>query len=256
VGRPRGRLLLALPIAAVLFPCLGAGAAEPGAPPPVSLGPDLQVRELQPGFWVHVSQDARGIAANGMIARTPGGLLLVDAAWTDDQAERLVAWAEKTLHASFAKAIVTHSHADRAGGIGALSRHKVPVLALDLTATRIRDAGGSFVPSALLTAIPGTHAEGLGYEAFFPGAGHAPDNIVVWFPAGRILFGGCFVKAENAEDLGNVADADLASWPKAAAAVRDRYPDAATVVPGHGPVGGRVALDRTLDLLGRRPATP
>jgi metallo-beta-lactamase class B len=62
------------------------------------------------------------------------------------------------------------------------------------------------------------------------------------------------VKAEAATELGNVADADLASWPKAVQAARDRYPAAAIVVPGHGPVGGPGALSRTLELLAAGPS--
>jgi glyoxylase-like metal-dependent hydrolase (beta-lactamase superfamily II) len=125
---------------------------------------------------------------------------------------------------------VTHSHIDRTGGLSALRRRGVSVLALDLTIDRV-------------------HAEAGALEAFFPGAGHAPDNIVVWFPGPRILLGGCMVKAEDAPALGNVADADLLSWPKAIEAVQKRYPDADIVVPGHGAVGGPKALAHTLDLL-------
>jgi metallo-beta-lactamase class B len=74
----------------------------------------------------------------------------------------------------------------------------------------------------------------------------------VWFPSAGILFGGCLVKAETANDLGNVADADLRNWAKAVQAVRDRYPEAAVVVPGHGAVGTPQALAHTVDLLHAR----
>ena len=199
----------------------------------VDLGNGLRVERLRTGFWVHVSQDALAVPANGLIARTREGLLLIDTTWSDAHAERLVDWAEENLADRVVKAIVTHSHADRTGGIGALRRRGIPVVALDLAARAV-------------------HADASGYEAFYPGPGHAADNLVVWFPRQRILFGGCLVKAEAAEDLGNVADADLGSWPKAVEAVRERYPSAAIVVPGHGPVGGPGALERTLELRRRR----
>jgi hypothetical protein len=82
------------------------------------------------------------------------------------------------------------------------------------------------------------------------------DNIVVWFPGPKILFGGCLVKSEAATDLGNTADADLASWPRAVKAVLDRYPTAALVVPGHGAVGTTAALTHTIDLLTRPSSRP
>ena len=230
-----------------------APAADPAED--VRLGNDLEVRDLAPGYWLHVSKDGQGIPANGMIVRTPKGLLLVDTGWTEGQTERLVAWGERALGAFFVQAIVTHSHGDRTGGIPALTRRGIPVAALDLTIDKLRGSVER-LPRPLLTVAAPVHPDALGFEAFYPGAGHAADNIVLWFPAARILFGGCLVKSEAATDLGNTADADLASWPRAVKAVLDRYPTAALVVPGHGAVGTTAALTHTIDLLSRPPAKP
>ena len=226
-----------------------APAADPAAD--VRLGNDLEVHTLRPGYWLHVSKDGQGIPANGMIVRTPRGLLLVDTGWTEGQTERLVAWGERAVGAFFVQAIVTHSHGDRTGGIPALTRRGIPVTALDLTIDKLRGTVER-LPRPLLTVAAPLRVDALGFEAFYPGAGHAADNIVVWFPAPKILFGGCLVKSEAATDLGNTADADLTSWPQAVKAVLDRYPTAALVVPGHGAVGTTAALTHTIDLLSRR----
>jgi glyoxylase-like metal-dependent hydrolase (beta-lactamase superfamily II) len=230
-----------------------AYAADPAEE--VRLGSDLEVRLLRPGYWLHVSKDGQGIPANGMIVRTPKGLLLVDTGWTEGQTERLVAWGERALGAFFVQAIVTHSHGDRTGGLPALTRRGIPVAALDLTIDKLR-ATVERTPRTLLTAAAPVHRDPLGFEAFYPGPGHAADNIVVWFPAPRILFGGCLVKSEAATDLGHTADADLLSWPRAVKAVLDRYPAAVLVVPGHGAVSTTAALTHTIDLLSRPPAKP
>ena len=194
-------------------------AADPAED--VRLGNDLEVRALRPGYWLHVSKDGQGIPANGMIVKTPRGLLLVDTGWTEGQTERLVAWGERAVGAFFVQAIVTHSHGDRTGGIPALTRRGIPVTALDLTIDKLRGTLER-LPRPLLTVDAPVRADALGFEAFHPGAGHAADNIVVWFPAAHILFGGCLVKSEAAMDLGNTADADLTSWPRAVKAVLAR----------------------------------
>jgi hypothetical protein len=67
-----------------------AHAADPADD--ARLGNDLEVRALRPGYWLHISKDGQGTAANGMIVRTPKGLLLVDTGWTEGQTERLVSW--------------------------------------------------------------------------------------------------------------------------------------------------------------------
>jgi metallo-beta-lactamase class B len=216
----------------------------------ISLGPDLSVSEIRPGYWVHVSLRAGdGLPANGMVVRTPKGLLLVDTGWTVAQTEQLLAWGEKSLGASWAEAIVTHSHVDRAGGVSALYARNIRVVALERTVDDLRKGGATRLPDAILSPEAPVHTDVLGFEAFFPGAAHARDNIVVWFPAERILFGGCMIKAQSAGDLGFVGDADLASWPKALDAVKARYASAAVVVPGHGEIGGLGCLSRTRKLL-------
>ena len=93
---------------------------------------------------------------------------------------------------------------------------------------------------------------GTSVQVLYPGGGHTRDNIVVWLPASRILFGGCLVKADSAESLGYIADADLASWPGAITMLLHRFPRARIVVPGHGAVGGRGLLKHTLALLRER----
>jgi glyoxylase-like metal-dependent hydrolase (beta-lactamase superfamily II) len=78
------------------------------------------------------------------------------------------------------------------------------------------------------------------------------DNIVVYFPGHKLLFGGCLVRANTAEGLGYVIDSDLDNWDDAVKAVAKRFADADVVVPGHGEPGGRGLLSHTLTLLDMR----
>jgi metallo-beta-lactamase class B len=218
----------------------------------IDLGKGLKVQRLRTGFWVHTSIDTQSVPANGLVARTKDGLLLVDTTWSDDMAERVVSWADENMADKVVKAVVTHFHADRTGGLGALQKRGIPSFALDLTIKRLDTQAGKPLPKPLMAATPGAvHKDPSGFEVFYPGPGHAPDNMVVWFPHEKILFGGCLVRAEAATDLGNVADADLKSWRAAIKRVQERYPDARIVIPGHGAVGGPAALAHTLELLGK-----
>jgi metallo-beta-lactamase class B len=222
-----------------------AGDAE--APAAVDLGGDVSVEQLLPGFWRHVSVRADGVPSNGLVATLSDGALLVDTAWNDEQTGRILDWAAKSGR-PIAWAVVTHSHDDRLGGIGELRRRGIPVAGLDLTAARAR-AAGLPAPDVLFPAARRVHKDRRGFEAFHPGHGHAPDNVVVWFARAGVLFGGCLVKEERAQHMGFIGDADLASWQSAIGALQKRYPQARLVVPGHGDVGGPAALERTLVLL-------
>jgi metallo-beta-lactamase class B len=90
---------------------------------------------------------------------------------------------------------------------------------------------------------------GVLLETYYPGHGHTADNIVVWFGQDHVLDGGCFVKSMSAGTLGNLAEIDVPLWSKGVASVRQRYPGAEIVVPGHGDVGGLELLQHTAELL-------
>jgi len=199
------------------------------------------------GTYVHRSVDARGIPSNGLIWTSALGLLLIDTAWTDAQTEAILKWGDQHLRKPWIGALITHDHGDRDGGLGALSKRRIPTAALDLTVAKLARRGVHDV-SVLFAAKDVTFTDPRGFEAFYPGPGHAPDNIVVRFP--DVVFGGCLIKSMDAEDLGFTGDADRASWPAAVRRVSERYGET-TVVPGHGAVDvAGASLQHTLDLLG------
>jgi len=204
------------------------------------------VTHLNKQVLMHHSIDADGVTSNGLIAITKSGLLLVDTAWTDSQTEAILRWGEENLRAHWIGAVITHDHVDRAGGIGALMRRSIPVAALDLTVAKLAGRGIRNV-ATLFTAQAGVFQDPRGFEAFYPGPGHASDNIVV--RVGSILFAGCFLKSNEADDLGFTGAADLRAWPASIRRLRDKY-GRMMIVPGHGTVDPEgTAYQHTLDLL-------
>jgi metallo-beta-lactamase class B len=228
-----------------------ATAASAASDQPLELADDLQVRKLGAGSWLHTSVKelpAVGrVPSNGLVIIGREGALLVDTPWTPEQTRRLLAWLQEAQGTSVRDAIITHFHEDRLGGVSALPAG-VRIHALAATVELAGRHGNSFSATELQ---PETALElaGGAVETFFPGAGHAPDNIVVWLPAQRLLFGGCFVKAAASGELGNIADADIPSWRGSVQRVIERYPTATVVIPGHGAPGGQELLVHTRELV-------
>lgn len=83
---------------------------------------------------------------------------------------------------------------------------------------------------------------------YHPGAGHTRDNIVVYFPPAKVLFGGCLIRPGDASSLGNTADGDVANWASAVRNVASAFPEAEIIIPSHGAMGGRELLDHTIAL--------
>ena len=215
----------------------------PGLPSSVAA---VELESVGAASVVHRSFDVQRGWSNGLIWVSEEGLLLVDTAWTDAQTEAILSWGEKRLGKQWIGAVVTHEHNDRDGGIGALERRQIPIAALDLTVAKLEKRG---VHSArvLFAAKDIAFKDPRGFEAFYPGPGHAPDNIVLRFP--DVVFGGCLIKEGTAKTLGFTGDADLGSWPAAVSAVSARY-GKTTVIPGHGAVDNDgKSYARTLELL-------
>jgi metallo-beta-lactamase class B len=222
------------------------------------LSSDVTVRQLAPNVWIHTSiqRYAGGVIvpSNGLIDETDHGSILIDTAWNDQQTQRICDWAATTLQNPVRLAIVTHAHNDRIGGVGFLLSKSIPVMGLKMTAD-IAKARKLIGPTSLFDLNAGETKQVEGLELFYPGSGHAPDNIVVWLPSERILFGGCLIKSADAGNLGFVGDADLKHWPLAVNAVKDRYAAATIVVPGHGTPGDGKLLIHTLELLSAADST-
>lgn len=236
----------------VICALVAACASKPPAAPAqtdVRLGDDLQVRALTQQVWVHVSwKDWKGtlVASNGLVVNTAVGVYLIDTPWTEDQTKRLATWVHDRFAKDITALVVTHAHEDRMGGIGALPH--AATYGHRLTAPLAVKAGWA-APATLFDDAATLAVAGESVEVLFPGAGHAPDNIVVWLPQHRVLFGGCLVKPQAAQNLGNLADADVPSWDGAITKVMQHFPTPTIVVPGHGDVGGRQLLPHTQDLV-------
>ena len=217
----------------------------------IAITDSLDVRQIQEGVWLHTSYTnfaGHRFPSNGLLVNTDDGLVMVDTAWSEDDTVALLAWIEKEIDKKITVAIITHAHEDRMIGLAAVHAAGTPSMALDLTVALARKQEKE-EPRGQFRAGLGEYQSGRQWELFYPGPGHVSDNIVVYFPRQKLLFGGCLVRASSAEGLGYVIDADLGNWDDAVIAVTKRFPDADVVVPGHGEPGGRGLLSHTLTLL-------
>lgn len=214
----------------------------------------VSIREIRPGVWIHTSHYTYPAGArfpsNGLIVREADELVLIDTAWGELATVEMLRLVEREIGLPVRRALITHAHYDRSAGADVLESNGVEVLAHSMT-LRLAAEAGTPIPDQALTGLdaPGDAINIDSMEVLYPGPGHAPDNLMVWLPAQRILFGGCAVRADDAASPGNIADADLDSWRTAVRRAQARYPEAEVVVPGHGKVGGRSLLSHTLYLL-------
>ena len=209
----------------------------------------LQILPLADNVYQHISYKTVApwghVAASGLILIEGNDAHIIDTPWSLADTETLLVWlAERNL--TVKSSVITHFHEDASAGIALLNRQQIKTYATPLTNSLLKKAKRT-VSSDEITTNPFQLVPDQ-LEIFYPGAGHSPDNIVVWLPKSKILFGGCFVKSLESKNLGNIEDASVNSWPQALAQVSQQYQDINIVVPGHGKVGDVSLLKHTAQL--------
>ncbi|WP_372943726.1 DIM/SIM/IMP family subclass B1 metallo-beta-lactamase [Shewanella sp.] len=211
---------------------------------------ELTLSPIAPDVYLHRSYQAvKGfglVESNGLVVVQNKQAFIIDTPWTDKDTAKLVDWITQqdlTVTAS----ISTHSHQDRAGGIGYLNSQGIATWVSDktqhiLTANQLATATHTFAGNQHIL-------QPQLIEVFDLGAGHTVDNLVVWLPKQQILFGGCLIKSLRSRTLGYTGEANLQQWPLTVAKVQAQFTKATIVVPGHGKIGDRSLLSHTIDLL-------
>lgn len=213
---------------------------------------DIQLIHLKDSIFVHVTwhhdNNYGRFPSNGMIIIRNGEALMVDTPIDNDKTERLTMFLRDSMAVELKGLIIGHFHDDCLGGLGYLQTLGVKSIANSRTVAKCRELELP-VPSEQFTDSLVFEFNGEPIECQFLGGGHSFDNITVWIPASKILFGGCLVKSANSKGLGNLADEVVEDWDSTIQKIMSRYPDILTVVPGHGAIGGYELLTHTINLV-------
>lgn len=219
----------------------------------VKISDDLSIAQLTDRVYLYTSWADMGewgrVGSNGMVVVDGAEAFMCDTPVDEAQTRDLVDHIASALGAKLIYFIPGHWHSDCVGGMGYLNKQGVNTYANALTNSILKSknrptAKHSFADSLTLK---------LGkteIKAYFLGGGHATDNIVVWLPNEKILFGGCMVKDTSSTGKGNTADAaPLWEWIATIEQIERKFPDATTIIPGHGNYGGTELLTHTKTLL-------
>jgi metallo-beta-lactamase class B len=221
----------------------------------ITISEDIILRPVDRNLWVHTTYfefpGSRRYPANGLIVLDGSQAMLVDLPWTDEQMAELCDWIAQHWRATVTTVVPTHFHEDCMGGLAEAHRRGAASYALDRTIRRAQ-ADQLPVPQHAFTDEIALRCRKTPVVVKYFGAGHTTDNVVAWLPRQRVLFAGCLVKSLSARSLGNTRDGDLGAYPATLQRVRETYPEAKVVIPGHGAWGGPELIDHTLSLCANR----
>lgn len=213
---------------------------------------DIQLIHLQDSIFVHVTwhhlDNFGRFPSNGLIVIKNGQALMIDTPMDNDKTERLTRYLKDSMSVDLAKLIIGHFHDDCMGGLGYLQSTGIESIANLTTIEKCKEIGLP-VPTTPFTDSLTFDFNGEQMDCRFFGAGHSFDNITVWIPDKKILFGGCLIRSMDSKGLGNLSDAVVNDWDTTVEKVMKKYPEIKTVIPGHGDLGGIELLSHTIELV-------
>jgi metallo-beta-lactamase class B len=271
-GNKKLRAILLFLALVALYVATGVKADEKR----IALSENLSVTEIEEDVFV-VTHSIPWASNSLLIRASNSDCILVNTLCDNQGARMLVDWIKNNFGEVNLVAVNTGFHVDNLGGNEFLLSRGIAVYGSNLTAKLVAERGQAEKSRLLegfkspenkkyydaykdLTFVPPNHIfdinEGLHLKigdedvnVFYPGPSHTIDNVVVYFPKRKILFGGCMIKSLDSKDAGYSADADMQKWPRSVEKVLAQYKDAKIVVPGHGDYGDTGLIKHTIELL-------
>ena len=170
----------------------------------------LKISHLTGDVYIYTSYgnyQGNKIPANGMYIVGDAGVLLLDTPWDTTQFQPLLDSIRLRHKKQVTICIATHWHSDRTEGLEYYRNQGIRTYTTVLT-DELSKQNGKKRAEYLMTKDTLFQIGNHKLETYYPGGGHTADNIVLWLPQEKILYGGCLIKGVDDKTLGNLGDAD------------------------------------------------
>jgi metallo-beta-lactamase class B len=218
----------------------------------------LNITHLTGDFYIYSTYNyykGSKIPANGMYVITKDGAILIDSPWDTTQFQPLLDSIQARHNKKVVLCIATHFHEDRTGGLEFYRQKGIKTYTTRQTDELSKKRGmkrAEFLMDQDSIFTIGEHS----FQVYYPGPGHAPDNIVLWFEKDKILYGGCLVKSVEDDNLGNLGDANVKEYANTLKNVKKKCKKPNYIIPGHNGWTDPGSLDHSLEMAKRLNKVP
>jgi glyoxylase-like metal-dependent hydrolase (beta-lactamase superfamily II) len=208
----------------------------------------LEISPLTENFYVYTTYNyfqGNQIPANGLYFLTDRGAVIIDSPWDTTQFQPLLDSIKIKHNKAVVMCIATHFHEDRTGGLEYYTNKGIKTYTTRQTDKLSKKKGmkrAEFLMENDTTFTVGQFT----FQVFYPGPGHAPDNIVIWFKNEKILYGGCLIKSTADRTLGNLGDANIKEYANTLKNVQRNCKNPEYIIPGHNDWTNNESLAHTL----------
>ncbi len=222
---------------------------------------DSGLQEIAKGVFAYVHDEARWDKCNSGFIVGEDGVMVIDAMMVESMVRPYLEVIRKVTSKPVRYVVNTHHHVDHSFGnqfydnpeIISHSRCREAMLNVDIAAyQKQRPEYSEDWPKIQLTPATVTY-EGkmvvhLGdriVELLHPGAAHTYGDTLIFLPEERVLFTGDVAFHYL---IPMARDGHVSNWIRVARRLINHM-DAKTIMPGHGPVGDKTAIIKTLNYL-------
>ncbi len=241
------------------------------------LNEELEITEIENNIFL-VTHSFPWQGNSLIVVMDKKNILWIDTPYTPEATALVLNWIEKEFGKRYSIIeINTGFHIDNLGGNQELIRRNIPIYGSDLTCSlldtrsnatmsnmiawlngeknkKYRDvySNFSFYKPTISFDINEEQKIVLGSNEviiYYPGPTHTYDNLVVYLPSQKILFGGCMIFAANTMKVGYIKDGNLDEWSNSLINLDERFDDIKIIVPGHGNPGDSTLITHTKEIV-------
>lgn len=211
----------------------------------------LIITHLTGDFYIYTTfgtYKGEAVPSNSMYMITSLGVVLFDTPWDSTQFQPLLDSIKLKHGKDVILCIATHFHDDRTAGLAYYRSRGIKTYTTKRTdelSVKRNSKRAEFLIYNDTSFDIGRHV----FQTYYAGPGHTPDNIVIWFDKEKILYGGCLVKSTEADDLGNLSDANVGLWSATIKNIQQKFGKPEYIIPGHSDWSSRESLNHTLELI-------
>lgn len=211
---------------------------------------NLKLIKISPRSYIHISyitlKNGSLYPCNGFVHVDDKEAYIFDTPANDAATNELLEWLQKDQNITIKGVVFNHFHNDCNEGMDIFKKKNIDCIASKKTALLMQKEGYDH-PDLIFDKSFEIKLKNTSIINSFFGEAHTKDNIISYFPDEQLIFGGCMIKSLNASK-GNLADANTEEWSNTVSKVKEAYPKAKIIIPGHGQYGDRQLLDYTISL--------
>lgn len=221
----------------------------------IRISDELQLIKISDHAFIHISyipgENNNNIPCNGLLLYDQDRAFLFDTPINDSLTRILLSYIKDSLKLKVTGFISNDWHWDSMGGLAAIHESGIPSYAHEMT-REIAKSKNLPVHRIGFKDSMQLKLGNLEILCLYLGPAHTMDNIVVWIPSENILFADCMIKELKSPDLGFTGDGDILAYPTTLQKLKNRFPHAKVVIPGHGEFSGTELIDHCIELANRK----